>query len=668
MLVILYVRKSCLMRFCLTRICSLLLIGLLPTCILFSFAMATQIELAWYPNTESDLAGYKIYYGTFARTGTDPKTCGLCGYATVIPVGNVTTYAVTNLLSERAYFFSVTANDQSNNESGFSNEVSGTAINPARTYTYTLATNPSGLQMIVDGAPYNTRQKFIWTPGSSHTISTLSPQSGGTGVQYVYSSWSDGGSQNHTISVPFSNTTYTANFTTQYSLTTTVIPSGAGTLNPSGANWLSSGQNVSVSATANAGYSFSKWSGDLTGSVNPASLSMNGAKSVTANFVPAGSLEVTPSEGLIASGRQGGTFSPSSQTYTLQNGSEKLLKWKVAKKPRWVTVSPMNGSLVGGGTVQVAVSLGTNAKQLKPGAYDDTIVLSNAGIVNDSVSRSITLTIRPAIKSYIVKTNPNGLQIIADGVAYSAPQTFGWEIGSTHTLEAPTPQISSSGTQYVFSSWSNRKPQNQTLVATPSGATYVANFKTQHALTAIVNTTEEGMGGDHAPGLKNLSNTNLPIVGALESPSEGKRVLGLKTIHGWTLDGEGVSSVKLFIDGEYICDIPYGGSREDVREVHPDYPNAERGGFALVWNYSSLSPGAHLVQIEVQNMKGEILSLSANIRVVELSGEMITRVNPGEWTIPEVNLTVDGSTKAYDLRLEWSSESQAFEIIDLYPH
>jgi hypothetical protein len=67
-------------------------------------------------------------------------------------------------------------------------------------------------------------------------------------------------------------------------------------------------------------------------------------------------------------------------------------------------------------------------------------------------------------------------------------------------------------------------------------------------------------------------------------------------------------------------------------------------------------------------MKGEILSLSANIRVVELSGEMITRVNPGEWTIPEVNLTVDGSTKAYDLRLEWSSESQAFEIIDLYPH
>ena len=175
------------------------------------------------------------------------------------------------------------------------------------------------------------------------------------------------------------------------------------------------------------------------------------------------------------------------------------------------------------------------------------------------------------------------------------------------------------------------------------------------------------MGGNHAPGLKNLSNRNLPIVGTLESPSEGKRVLGLKTIYGWALDGEGVSSVKLFIDGEYICDIPYGGSREDVREVHPDYPNAERGGFALVWNYSSLSPGEHLVQIEVQNMKGEALSLSANIRVVELSGEMITRVNPGEWTIPGVNLTMDGSAKVYDLRLEWSSESQAFEIIDLYP-
>jgi len=157
----------------------------------------------------------------------------------------------------------------------------------------------------------------------------------------------------------------------------------------------------------------------------------------------------------------------------------------------------------------------------------------------------------------------------------------------------------------------------------------------------------------------------MPMVGALESPSEGKRVLGQKTIYGWALDGEGISKVKLLIDGEYICDIPYGGLREDLKEAYPDYPNAEKGGFALIWNYSGLSPGVHVVQADIQNMKGEVLRLSANVMVHKFSADIITQVNPNEWLIPGVNLTVDGNTKTYDLKVEWSNESQAFELIDL---
>ena len=87
----------------------------------------------------------------------------------------------------------------------------------------------------------------------------------------------------------------------------------------------------------------------------------------------------------------------------------------------------------------------------------------------------------------------------------------------------------------------------------------------------------------------------------------------------------------------------------------------------MVWNYSSLSAGVHLVQIEVQNRRGEILNLSANILVQQMSEEMSSHINPGEWLIPGVNFTVSGSIYAYDLRLEWSNESQAFEIVDFYP-
>jgi len=184
----------------------------------------------------------------------------------------------------------------------------------------------------------------------------------------------------------------------------------------------------------------------------------------------------------------------------------------------------------------------------------------------------------------------------------------------------------------------------------------VANFQKVEAQAGSDSSQESGN-----------SKTNLPMIGELESPSEGKRVLGLKTIYGWALDGEGISKIRFFIDGEYVCDIPYGGLREDLKEAYPDYPHAEKGGFALIWNYSSLSPGVHVVQVEAQNMKGEVLRLSVNILVQKLSGEIITQVNPKEWLIPGVNLAIDGSAKTYDLRLEWSNETQSFEIIDLYP-
>jgi len=74
-------------------------------------AWAAEIRLAWDPNTEPDLAGYKVYYGTATRT-----------YTTSINVGNVTNYTLT-LTQGQIYYIAVTAYDTSNNESGYSNEV-----------------------------------------------------------------------------------------------------------------------------------------------------------------------------------------------------------------------------------------------------------------------------------------------------------------------------------------------------------------------------------------------------------------------------------------------------------------------------------------------------------------------------------------------------------------
>jgi predicted heme/steroid binding protein len=148
----------------------------------------------------------------------------------------------------------------------------------------TVQTNQAGRTFTVDGTPYTAAQSFSWQPGSSHTIATTSPQSGGTGVQYVWTSWSDNGAISHTA-VPTTNKTYTATFTTQYYLT--MSHGTAGTVSPA-SGWRNSGAAISISATPATGYSFSNWTGNGAGSYsgtnNPASITMNGPVTEMATF------------------------------------------------------------------------------------------------------------------------------------------------------------------------------------------------------------------------------------------------------------------------------------------------------------------------------------------------------------------------------------------------
>ena len=86
------------------------------TFLLAQSALAARIRLAWDPNTESDVVGYKVYFGTSSRSYGPPKY-----------VGNATVYALKGLTSGQTYYIAVTAYDSSGYESGFSNEVSGVA-------------------------------------------------------------------------------------------------------------------------------------------------------------------------------------------------------------------------------------------------------------------------------------------------------------------------------------------------------------------------------------------------------------------------------------------------------------------------------------------------------------------------------------------------------------
>jgi Divergent InlB B-repeat domain len=79
----------------------------------------------------------------------------------------------------------------------------------------TITTNPAGLLVSVDGGGFVAAPLVVtWNQGSTHTIATTSPQSGGAGTQYAFTSWSDAGAISHSITVPTTATTYTASFAT----------------------------------------------------------------------------------------------------------------------------------------------------------------------------------------------------------------------------------------------------------------------------------------------------------------------------------------------------------------------------------------------------------------------------------------------------------------------
>jgi hypothetical protein len=143
---------------------------------------------------------------------------------------------------------------------------SNLAYTLANVPTVTVTSDPTGPGYVaVDGSPITTPQAFTWYPGSTHTLAANSPVPCGSGCQYVYTSWGDGGVSTHSITVPPSYTTYTANFKSQYQLTIALNPSAAGSTIPAvGSIWSDSGSAQSVTAAPASGYSFYYWNLDGT--------------------------------------------------------------------------------------------------------------------------------------------------------------------------------------------------------------------------------------------------------------------------------------------------------------------------------------------------------------------------------------------------------------------
>jgi chitodextrinase len=106
---------------------------LIAICLLTpALSSAAQVTLAWDANTDPNITGYKLYYGTSSRS-----------YQFSVDVGKLTNYVVTGLQQGVTYYFAATDYNVSGYESSFSNEVS-TAIANVTPPTVSMTAPTSG--------------------------------------------------------------------------------------------------------------------------------------------------------------------------------------------------------------------------------------------------------------------------------------------------------------------------------------------------------------------------------------------------------------------------------------------------------------------------------------------------------------------------------------------
>ncbi len=140
---------------------------------------------------------------------------------TVTPYGELPLGITFTVGTSTPGFYTVVATDMSSNSAS-----AIFTLPPLETISF----QTSGLSsdtgnspiLTVDSTPYTSTtlpSSFSWPAGSNHTLTVPNSVSAGNGKQYVWASWSDGGAQTHTYTVPTSSATVTANYGIQWMVT-----------------------------------------------------------------------------------------------------------------------------------------------------------------------------------------------------------------------------------------------------------------------------------------------------------------------------------------------------------------------------------------------------------------------------------------------------------------
>ncbi len=330
-----------------------------------------------------------------------------------------------------------------------------------------IQSNPPGQLIDVDGVPTTTPANLWWAEGTDHLLTAplIIQVSGDT--RLVFASWSPGGSTNnvYVVSGVVGPETYTATFVRQYRITVVTVPATGPAVLVDGAPytapvWLDEGtshtfdaQTSPQSGGVGIRFVFGYWETSSTTALR--SYTAVAGITMIATYDTQYQLTITSPYG-----------NPQCQGAADVNGC-----WYLAGlQATAVVTTPFNAP---DGHVYALTAWTGNAT-----GTDTSVTLTMDG------PKAVTATWQQVSAQYrvTIDSSPSGLQFVADGTTYTAPQEFPWVAGSSHTLSVPSPQAGSAGVRFRWSSWSDLGAQVHSILVT-GDVTLTIVFQRQFLLT-----------------------------------------------------------------------------------------------------------------------------------------------------------------------------------------
>jgi hypothetical protein len=521
--------------------------------------------------------------------------------------GDVTGLTSKSVLPSATTTYTLTATNSSGSVAASATVTVSPVTKPP---TISFATSPPGMSFTVDGILFNSSQNFSWAIGSVHSVAVNSPQNGAAGTRYTWTNWSDGGESSHTITAPSSAATYTANFTTQYLLTLTALPIGKGSLaaSPAAADgYYANGVSVQITAAPGAGFAFTGFSGDLTGSTNPQSIAMSAPRSVTGSF--SGFSTLTVDRAKLNFGTANGIVT-SPQSIRVSTGAG--MSWSASSNQANISVSP--GSGIGSGTFQVTASAG-------PGGI---ITVSSPGA---SASAQIQVNVTAVTPGAPIGSFDTPADNVT-GVTGAIPVT-GWALENVQVMKVdiwrePLSTESAGSLIYIGDAVfvEGARPDLEGLYPN-----LPFNYRAGWGYQMLTNLLPPGIttfklhavahcntGSPFDLGTKTITVDNVHATkpfGSIDTPEQGGAASGNAFVNfGWALaprpnqipiDG---STISVVVDGQTVGHPAYNQFRSDIAALFPGYANSPGAvGFFYI-DTTKLSNGVHTISWNVFDNTG----------------------------------------------------------------